>query len=96
MKKQICTIILIASIPVAAYGNSLPFVKIHEVTGPSFAFPGYTIHISSEALQNEKLMLEESFQKIGIGDMADGLAVHLILADIDLPVEHAQYREQVY
>ena len=96
MLKQLCITFLIISIPVSLWGNPLPFVKKYEATGPSFIIPGYTITISSEELQNEKSILEESFQERGIKEQADGIAINLILADVDLPIEDRKYRDQIY
>jgi len=96
MIKHICIVFLITSVPISLSGNSLPFVKYYKATGSSFIIPGYTITISSEELQNEKSILEESFQKRIIRESADGVSINLILADVDLPIEHRKYRNQIY
>jgi len=95
MLKYICSIITIVFFPIALCGNSLPFVKIYKTKDISFAFPGYTITTSSGKLQNEKSILRESLQEIGIKEDADGVIINLVLSDIGLPIEQKKYRERI-
>ena len=92
MIKQFFIIFLIAFIPDALYGNTLPFVKIYKATGSSFILSTYKIQLLSKELENEKSILTESLQEIGVKEAADGVVIHLLLSDIALPVKQQKYR----
>lgn len=87
---------LIISIPIVMHAQSLPFVKISKTTGSSFIFSGHTIQISSEELENEESILKDSLREIGVNEKADGVAINLVLSDIELPIKRQKYREQIY
>ncbi len=96
MVQKISIIFLLASLPIAVYGNSTPFVKICTTTGASFNFSSYSLHISSKGLENEKSLMRESLRKIGVRESTNGIAIDLLLSDIDLPIQREKYREQIY